>query len=313
MDHPEAYVEVADRHLRQGEPLSAYNALQPGLERWPGHTRLRQLQALALARSGDVERANALLDALAREGTDDAETLGMLARTHKDLALRAADSQRVPHLQSAFDLYDRAYQAARGRGEREAAGYTGINAAAMAALSGDLSRARRIAGEVDGLCRATAANDYWSAATLGEAALIQGDNAAAREHYQRAKDLAGRSYGDLGSTRRQARLLEAHLGMDGSASAILALPPVLAFTGHMIDRRDRMAPRFPDEHGPAVEAVVRARLAALSPAAVYGSAACGADLICLEAASELGCETHVVLPFPPAAFREASVDYAGAD
>jgi tetratricopeptide (TPR) repeat protein len=313
MDHPEAYVEAAERHLRHGEPLSAYNELQPALERWPGHTRLRQLQALALARSGDVERANAVLDALAREGLDDAETLGMLARTHKDLALRASDSQRVPHLQAAFDLYDRAYRAARGRDEREGAGYTGINAAAMAALSGDLSRARAIAGEVEELCRPTAAADYWSAATLGEAALIRGDNAAARAHYLRAKELAGRSYGDLGTTRRQARLLEAHLGLNGSASAILALPPVLAFTGHMIDRRDRLAPRFPDEHGPAVEAMVRARLGAIAPAAVYGSAACGADLICLEAASELGCETHVVLPFPPAAFREASVDYAGAE
>ena len=313
MDQPEAVVEAAERHLRHGEPLSAYNALQPGLERWPGHARLRQLQALALARSGDVERANALLGALAREGLDDAETLGMLARTHKDLALRAAAAQRVPHLQAAFDLYERAWRASVQRGEREGAGYTGINAAAMAALAGDLARARTIAAEVAELCGPTAAADYWSSATLGEAALIRGDNAAARAHYRRARDLAGRGYGDLGTTRRQARLLEAHLGLDGSASATLALPPVVAFTGHMIDRRDRATPRFPAEHGPAVEAIVRARLGAIGPAAVYGSAACGADLICLEAASELGCETHVVLPFPPAAFREASVDYAGAD
>lgn len=311
MENAADYAEAAERHLKQGEPLSAYNALQPALERWPGHARLRQLQALALARSGDVERANALLEALAREGLDDAETLGMLARTHKDLALRTPGSHRVPRLQAAFDLYDRAWRAALARGEREGAAYTGINAAAMAALSGDLARARAIACDVEALCRPTAGADYWSAATVGEAALIRGDGEEARAHYLRARELAGRSYGDLGSTRRQARLLETHLGLDGSASAALALPPVVAFTGHMIDRRDRKAPRFPDEQGPSVEAAARARLGAISPAAVYGSAACGADLICLEVASELGCETHVVLPFPPAAFREASVDYAG--
>src|SRR5262245_57213161 len=132
LDTPEAHIEAAQRHLQHGEPLSAYNALQPALERWPGHVRLRQLQALALARSGDVLRANALLDALAREGSDDAETLGLLARTHKDLALRARGEERADRLAAAFLLYERAWSAARARGERDGAAYTGINAAAMA-------------------------------------------------------------------------------------------------------------------------------------------------------------------------------------
>ncbi len=45
-------------------------------------------------------------------------------------------------------------------------------------------------------------------------------------------------------------------------------------------------------------AVTRSIWRRCSPTAVYGSAACGADILCLEAARELGCETHVVLPFP---------------
>ena len=312
LETPQSHIEAAERHLRHGEPLSAYNELQPALERWPGHVRLRQLQALALARSGDVLRANALLDALAREGSDDAETLGMLARTHKDLALRARGEERADRLAAAFLLYERAWRAARSRGESSGAAYTGINAAAMAALVGDRRRAGAIASEVLETCRATAASDYWSAATVAEANLLLGDRAGAREHYGRARELAGRSYGDLGTTRKQARLIEECLGLDGSASSALSLPPVLVFTGHMIDRRDRGTPRFPQEMGPTVQDAVRARLGALAPAAVYGSAACGADLICLEVAADLGCETHVVLPFPPGAFREASVDYAGA-
>jgi tetratricopeptide (TPR) repeat protein len=312
MDRAEDAVDAAERHLRQGEPLAAYNAANSGLERRPGHVRLRQLLALALARSGDVERANAELTALAREGLDDSETLGMLARTHKDLASRApGDSTRATHLRAAFDLYDRAWRAARDGGDPDAAGYTGINAAAMAVLLGELDRARAIAGEVRR--GGPAGADYWSEAIRGEAALILGENAAAREHYARATRLAERRYGDLGTTRRQARLLEAHLPTAGDPpSTALAIPPVMAFSGHMIDPPDRPGPRFPAGLESAVRESVRARMAAIAPAAAYGSAACGADLICLEAARELGCETHVVLPFPAAAFREASVDFAAA-
>src|SRR5512135_3073957 len=77
--------QQAERFLRAGEPLLAYNAVQLGLEKWPTYLRLRQLQSLALARSGAVARANHGLRQLREEGHVDAETLGLLARTHKDL------------------------------------------------------------------------------------------------------------------------------------------------------------------------------------------------------------------------------------
>ena len=64
---PAAAVALAERHLQQGEPILAYNAAQDGLAQWPQQLRLRQLQALALARSGDVERANRLLTGLVDE------------------------------------------------------------------------------------------------------------------------------------------------------------------------------------------------------------------------------------------------------
>jgi hypothetical protein len=61
---PPAAVEAVELLLRRGEPLLAFNAAQEGLRDAPGHLRLRQLQALALARSGDAPRAGALLQAL---------------------------------------------------------------------------------------------------------------------------------------------------------------------------------------------------------------------------------------------------------
>jgi predicted Zn-dependent protease len=100
-DSEKAAVESAQQLLNRGEPLLAYNAVQEGRRRWPDSLRLRQLEALALARSGDVERAHAILEGLVAQGGEDAETLGMLARTHKDLALRSADAtRRAAHLQA---------------------------------------------------------------------------------------------------------------------------------------------------------------------------------------------------------------------
>jgi class 3 adenylate cyclase len=319
---PADAVSLAEDRLHQGEPILAYNAAQSGLMRWPTHVRLRQLQALALARSGDVERANQLLAQLADEGQGDAETLGMLARTHKDLALAAADDKtRKQHLQAGFGLYLRAFEDARDRRDGDAdAYYAGINAATMAVLNGEVERARAIADAVRGICeRANPGDDgassrYWREATLGEAALILGDAGAAERHYRRSAELAARRFGDVSSTRRQLRLLLSHLPpLDADLEDALRIPPVLAFTGHMIDGPDSRAPRFPAAIEEAVREAVGQHLAALQPTAVYGSAACGADILCLEAARALGCETHIVLPFPAAEFRRSSVDFAGGN
>ncbi len=155
---------------------------------------------------------------------------------------------------------------------------------------------------------------YWREATLGEAALILGEHDLAAAHYARADRLAGGRVGDKSTTRRQAKLLAAHLPEGGADVArALAIAPVLVFTGNMIDQPGRAAARFPAAIEPAVRDAVRERVARIRPVAAYGAAACGADILCLEAVREAGGETHVVLPFPPADFRRASVDFAGGD
>lgn len=311
---------ATEAHLDRGEPLLAFNEAQAALARWPTHARLRQLQALALARSGDTARANRILAGLLAEGMDDAETLGLLARTHKDLALSDVPATaRKRHLEAAFALYERAWREARARKADADAWYTGINAATVAVLLGDIEAARSLAAEVRKLCaRADTGGEddaarYWRTATLGEAALVLGDVQAAVGHYRDAARLARGHCGDLSTTRRQARLLGAHLPDAGAALDALAIPPVLAFTGHMVDAEERSAPRFPARIVPAVRSAIAERLLEISPVAVYSSAACGSDLICLELAQEQGAETHIVLPFPADEFRAVSVDFAGGD
>ena len=314
-DLPE-YRSLAERFLRSGDPLLAYNLTQQGLETWPDDLRLRQLQSLALARSGAVQRAIDVLQALRADGHADGETMGLLARTMKDLAIAASDADtRDADLKAAFDLYEEAYLRESRQGHTDEAYYTGINAATMALLRGDEARAREIAAHVRELCaRAleSAENDagaYWIHATQAEAALILRERAEAEARYADAARVAGSRYGDLASTRRQARLLLEHMSeSDDWLEKVLAVPPVLVYTGHMIDRPGRAKPGFPASAEPMIREEITKRLESIRPVAAYGSAACGADILCLEAMLELGGEIHITLPFPPEEFRKVSVD-----
>ena len=309
-------IDAVDRHLRHGEPLLAYNAVQEGLALWPDSLRLRQLKGLAAARSGDTERANRLLRELADSGHADAETLGILARTHKDLALRAGDAAgRAAHLGAAFGIYRRAYDDARSGGSAADLAYTGINAAAIAVLQGQLPSARLIAHEVRAHCvRALAAqtSDYWLTATLGEAALIMGESSEAEANYTRAAQLAGGSHGSLASTRRQAALLAQHLPGDLAwTAAALKVPPLLMYTGYLTDPLTGVEARFPRRATEGdIATGIRRRLESRRPLAAYGSAASATDILFLEAMQGFGGETHIVLPFPAADF--ARIAGAGA-
>jgi class 3 adenylate cyclase len=317
---PEAVATAAaeaEELLRSGEPLLAYDAIQQSLEKWSGDRRLRQLRGLALARSGAVRRANEELLALREEGCIDGETLGLLARTHKDLAIASPPGpERDRHLKAAFEIYSAGYRESVKRDAVADGYYTGINAATMALLLGDRESARELATDVQEICKRAIEEDggrpgdtYWAQATLAEAALILGDRERAQESYGLATSLAGSHYGDISSTRHQAKLLLEHIGESADwLDEVMRLPPVVTYTGHMIDAKGRADSRFPPEIESAVHENIYRRMERLKPVAAYGSAACGADILCLECMQELGGELHIVLPFGPDAFRTQSVD-----
>ena len=81
------YRVFGKRLIERGSPLLAHEAVSEGLRFWPRDPRLRQLSALALARGGAAAGANRILRQLYDEGHRDEETLGILGRTHKDMAL----------------------------------------------------------------------------------------------------------------------------------------------------------------------------------------------------------------------------------
>ena len=98
--------------------------------------------------------------------------------------------------------------------------------------------------------------------------------------------------------------------MDADASRVEAcftVPPVVVFAGHLIDRPERSTPRFPAAMEAAAGAAIRQRLSQLAPAIGYASAACGGDILFLEALLDASAEAHVVLPYDRERFRADSV------
>src|SRR5262245_51809591 len=294
----DACCDEGERYLKSGAPLMAYDVLAGGLRHAPGHVRLRQLLALAMARAGASRDANALLQQLADEGHGDEETLGLLARTHKDIALDAPEpALRHEHLQLAFEGYADAY--------RRTGGYwSGINAATMALLLGRQDEATSIAASVRERCRRLIEEDprrtdrYWVLATLGEAALVVGALDQAENWYRQAAADPGVRHGDVVSTRRNARLILRHLGLDlRRCDAYFPIPPVVVFAGHLVDQPGRTTTRFPPAIESAVRQAIDAKVAGLKPSAAFASAGCGGDILFLERAVRHDAATHIVLPY----------------
>ncbi|MBD0336275.1 MAG: hypothetical protein ICV62_12360, partial [Cyanobacteria bacterium Co-bin13] len=305
---PESYCTLGDILLQMGEPLIAYDILTDGLQQWPSHLRLQQMVALALARSGATTSANQLLIKLVNAGQGDEQTLGLLARTHKDLSRQAKD----PHLrQQQLHLAGSRYlQAYKNSGSL----WTGINAATMATVMGQAEQARALASAVraQGMqqlaATETGKDPYWVLATLGEAELILGNLTAAETYYSQAAAVGQGRFGDLCSSYRNAALLIQHFGGDpDQLRQWLKVPRVVVFCGHRIDEPNRSWPRFPVSLEAAVYGAIKTRLRQFRGQVGFASAACGSDILFLEAIREVGGEYTVVLPYPQADFVQDSV------
>jgi hypothetical protein len=82
---------------------------------------------------------------------------------------------------------------------------------------------------------------------------------------------------------------------------------IAALAGRRIDAADAEEKQFPLEIKDAVYVRIRDFFHKYNVSVLVSSAACGADLLALEAARELGIERHIILPFRREKFRETSV------
>ncbi len=269
---------------------------------------IQYLGALACARMGAVGEAEKWLARVDRGHLSSsplaAEVWSLAGRIAKERYAAAGDRTLAAACglaRTAIDCYQRAFCIS-------GAAYPAVNAATLAMISGDAALARELARQA--LCAPDTTGDHWYHATAGEARLLLDEIGEARRHYVEAHRLAGNKFGDIGAMRRQLLLI-------GSAAArdlldAVPAPQVIAFSGHMIDRPDRTAARFPAGIEPKVAAALRGKIARLGPAIGYAQAACGADILFLEAMQDAGMQTAIVLPCAEADFIEASVSFAGA-
>ncbi|MEO8304926.1 MAG: adenylate/guanylate cyclase domain-containing protein [Betaproteobacteria bacterium] len=299
------------QHLEHGAPWDACDAFRQAFAQHPHDAELFYWGALAHARAGAAKQAHALLDearAMASEAPERlSDILSLRGRLWKDRLHRAHDTVTAREMaERARNEYLAAYAL---RGDP----YPGINAATLSLLLGDRPTAEKLAREISAALGAQLApRTCWDHATSGEAELLLGQFDRARTSYAAAYAGVPGNAGSVATMRRQVRLLARVLPEAAGVLDLLPAPAVLAFAGHLADAPDRATPRFPAGLELAVTAEIRRHLAGLNAPIVYASAACGADLIAIEVAIDLGVEVNIVLPFNRDDFVRTSVAVGGA-
>ncbi len=305
----EQYRELGRRAGAAGESLIACDIVTEGLRIWTHDKQLRQIQALALARMGSHERAHEILAQIRREGHHDEETLGLIARTYKDVWL----STHAPSdLKYAYDAYAKAYEHSPRRY------WTGINAATLAFAMRKVETARRLAAVVRDVClrklpMAPGGEKYWLAATAAEAALLLNQMDEAERWYSEANRLGQNDFGHLSATWRNARIILRFMPPDAGVRvrAALRVPYVVVFTGHRVDEPGSISKRFPAEFAANIKRAIKDRLIQSNSRVGYSSAASGADILFIEAMQSLGGRTHIILPCSEEQFIKESVVSSG--
>ena len=254
----EALRTAADALIKLKRPHFALGVLRRAAELNPDDAKCRQLEAIALGRTGRYDDAREKLNRLAEEqaasGKVDGETLGLLARTWKDDWIRAGFDGHPPlrrseplaaardtatTLKPAAEAYAAAFTAA------PADYYPGINALTLGRLWEHVT-GRKSKQDLDAMaggvrwatgCALERGPSYWALATRAELALLQGEADAALDGYGEAAALAydQRDRFALDSSRQTLELLR-ELGLR---------PELVAQAIDIVQRTEQQLDRLP--------------------------------------------------------------------
>jgi tetratricopeptide (TPR) repeat protein len=312
LSDPNLAIQSVKRCNNSGEYLLAIEIAETVLKENKGHLdagtqlTLQQQLVLALARTGLVARARALIEKLHLAGVNDGETLGLLGSVYKVLSGKAeTPDEKLQLLSQALKFYQSGF-------DKAGSAYCAINASALLVLLGDLEAGKLLA---EGALTAHPQGEpYWDTATMAEANLILGRLDQARQGYADASKLVGDNWAGFASTRKQCRLLCLKLhGRREFLDDCFPSGTVVFFAGHIVDAVDRAQPRFPTSAIPSVRERIQAWIDKNAVRFTYSSAACGADILFLEAAQAAGADTHIILPFRKEDFVNISVRLRGEE
>lgn len=326
-DHakPETFLKLCERMIEVGEFLLAHDVARAGLKNYSNNKELAQKAAHALCKAGSPLTATQVLEEFISTGVSDVETQSLLASAYKDLCENTTDSSKKQHYADlAIARYEQAYFGKNfsGNGDSQTDAdnlyYPCINIAFMHFVCMNYEKAREYAGIASQMCLSILEQDesnYWVRATQAEAFLLLGRIDEALDAYALAVDLASAKPSYVASTRKQALQISSLYEDESIRKRIVDAFPTLgivACSGHLIDTPGKSR-RFPQEAELIVRAKIEEKLDFMGATCGYSSAACGTDIIFLEAMYERGGETHVFLPFAKEEFIYTSVVRGGGD
>ena len=323
------YTRLAKAATQLGENLIALEIASEGSDsletafrqKFPEIVTAQQIdlareRAIALSRLGSIREAQKILRDLLAIRADDDKSLSALGRTYKDLA-KFPGPARKKFLERARAYYLQAYAV-------NSEYYPAINACTLSLWLNDRETARRLAGEVKQLCLNSLRSnpdDYWALASIAEAELVLSADVGeitrpTFEYYQQYSQLMHqkRSWGDLSSTSEQAKRICESLDWHFAAlKRIFRVPDVIIFSGHMVDAPGRDVPRFPGKFADAVAEQIRRTLDSVDARIGISSAACGSDLLFIDAMLAREADIQVVLPWRREEFKQTSVLAGGQE
>lgn len=303
------YLKLIELALSYGHYALGFDICKKALIFYPKDLKLKYKAALALARGGSSKLAEEyvkdLLSQLKKKDPLLPDVLSLAGRLAKDQYEKIPNGKKkkVKAAQAA-EYYEKAFHLSGDY-------FPGINAASMSILANKKKHARTLA-EMVLKNLSSPKNEYWEQATLGEAHTLLGNTDKAIEAYHKAFEFSEKKWGNIASSKRQLRLLSQSISIEKEVSRTLAIPRVVVFSGHMIDAPERKSPRFPVELEKHVARKIEEELDTLNANFGYSSAACGSDILFLEAMQKRGGETHIVLPFAKEDFINISLKPGGA-
>jgi len=311
----EYWSQLSAQCAKSGDYLGACDAALLGLEQHPKARELQYRAVLNLSRTGANKRARQLwsrYDLANLDSTLNAELdkniAALGARLDREEALVAIAAQRKAKLETAAKHYESIY-------DRTASTFLGINAAVLYELSGKSARARGIAARIVAKCASAEPQSqedaYQLAADRAAAALVLDDLSDAHRAIEEAAKLAANA-ASIASTHKQLIQICDHKHIGREILAPLRNRNVIHYTGHMIAAKGKPG-RFPAQAEGRVAKAIRVQLGDQNVGYGYGSLACGADTLIVEALLERKGEVGVVLPFETGSFVKQSVVAAGGD
>lgn len=182
----------------------------------------------------------------------------------------------------------------------------------------------------------------WAAATLGELELVAGEAGKARTFYQRAANAPATTYFNVNSMLDQIYLFESLAFRPEAVAAVKKVleqrrdvlekrigglkkseprfKKIVVFSGHMIDKTDRVEKGLSERFPPRKEQEVRARISqrletwgvGAGDLAICGGAR-GGDILFAELCADRGAQVWLFVALPEAEFLEESVRLPDSD